>query len=805
MSTTPAPHDRDPRDRDPLDRKPDDRDPDGRDPHRRDPYEGFPGSVGRTFGASTPAWTDRVRPREGAPNVIVVLIDDMGYSDIGPFGSEIPTPTLDRLAATGVKLANYHTMPLCSPARAALLTGLNPHRVGYSFVANADPGFPGYGMEVAGDIPTLAELLHDAGYATYAVGKWHLTRDSASNAADNRANWPLQKGFDQYYGVLEGLTSLFHPHQLVRDNSPLDIVEFPDDYYYTDDITDQAIAMVKSLRAHDADKPFFLYLAHNAVHGPLQAKPEDLARHRGRYDAGWDELRTTRFARQLAAGHFPPGTELPARNGELGHDVGPWDELDDVQRRLYARYMEVYAAMVDNVDQNLGRLTDTLAALGELDNTIIVFTSDNGGTGEGGAGGTRSYFSRFVHHPALPADWNPDVAREIELIGGPQSLVHYPRGWGMASNTPFRFYKGQTYAGGVRVPFVLSWPAGLPRAADDPGVRTQYQYVTDILPTLLELAGVERPLHRGPGEGQPVQSLDGVSFAPVLRSPGAASTHTEQYCEMTGNRSYYRDGWKLVTLHRSGAPYDDGEWALYDLRTDPTEIHDVAADHPDLVKELSAAWEAAAWRNGVFPLADGSGALALRGPEADRLRRPVTLLPGTPELERYRSSRLIAFRSFAVEVELDAHGATDQGVLVSHGDQGGGYSLYVEDGRLRFAYNQYGDLLEADGGRLAPGPHRITLEATAVADLKWEFRLLVDGAEGGRLGPVHQLIGMAPFQGISVGVDRKSPVSWPVHQRHRSFRYTGGLRAVTYLPGEPAPYDPETVARALREAAAAFE
>ncbi|MGW6917808.1 arylsulfatase [Kitasatospora sp. NPDC054939] len=769
---------------------------------RRDPYRGFPGTVGRTFAESVPAWPQRAAPHRGAPNIVVVLIDDMGYSDIGPFGSEIPTPTLDRIAGQGVKLTNYHTMPLCSPARAALLTGLNPHRVGYSFVANADPGFPGYGMEVAGDIPTLAELLHDQGYATYAVGKWHLTRDSASNAADGRANWPLQKGFDQYYGVLEGLTSLFHPHQLVRDNSPLDIDELPDGYYYTDDITDQAIAMVKSLRAHDADKPFFLYLAHNAVHGPLQAKPEDLARHRGRYDGGWDELRAARFARQLAAGHFPPGTELPGRNSEPGHEVGPWSALTEPERKLYARYMEVYAAMVDNVDQNLGRLTDTLEALGELDNTVIVFTSDNGGTGEDGTEGTRSYFSRFVHHPRLPADWNPDVEREIDLIGGPQSLVHYPRGWGMASNTPFRFYKGQTYAGGVRVPFVLSWPAGLPRAEDDPGLRTQYQYVTDLLPTLLELAGLPRPETR---HGQPVQELDGLPFTSVLRDPGAASTHLEQYCEMTGNRSYYRDGWKLVTLHRFGAPYDDGEWALYDLRADPTEIHDVSAEHPDLVKELAAAWEAAAWRNGVFPLTDASGALALRGPHDAELRRPLTLLSGTPELERYRSSRLISFRSFDITVDLAAHAAGDAGVLVSHGDQGGGYSLYVEDGRLRFAYNQYGELFEADGGPLAPGPHTVTVEAAAVADLKWEFRLLVDGTPTGRLGPVHQLIGMAPFQGISVGVDRKSPVSWPVYERHRSFRYSGGLRSVTYTPGEPAPYDPETVARALREAAAAFE
>ncbi len=406
------------------------------DPTRRDPYAGFPGRIGRTFADSEPSWPPRTTPGEKAPNIVVVLVDDMGYSDIGPFGSEIATPTLDTLAEEGVRLSNYHTMPLCSPARAALLTGLNPHRVGYSMVANSDPGFPGYGMEIADDIPTLAELLHDAGYATYAVGKWHLVRDSASNAADDRENWPLNKGFDQYYGVLEGLTSLFHPHQLVRDNSPLDIDEFPDDYYYTDDITDQAISMVKSLRAHDPDKPFFLYLAHNAVHGPLQAKAEDIARHRGRYDEGWDVLRTRRFAAQLAAGLLPPGTELPDRNSEAGFDVPAWDSLTEEQQRLYARYMEVYAALVDNIDQNLARLTDTLEALGELDNTIIVFTSDNGGTGEGGLEGTRSYFSRFVHHPALPGDWTPDVDRDPGLIGGPRSLVHYPRGWGMASNTP---------------------------------------------------------------------------------------------------------------------------------------------------------------------------------------------------------------------------------------------------------------------------------------------------------------------------------------------------------------------------------
>lgn len=772
------------------------------DPRRRDPYAGFTGRAGRTFAESEAAWPPHRTARPGAPNIVVVLIDDMGYSDIGPFGSEIPTPALDRLAERGLRLTNYHTMPLCSPARAALLTGLNPHRVGYSFVANVDPGFPGYAMEIAEDIPTLPQLLHDAGYATFAVGKWHLVRDSASNAADDRANWPLQKGFDRYYGVLEGLTSLFHPHQLVRDNSPLDIDELPDDYYYTDDITDEAIGMITSLRAHDADKPFFLYVAHNAVHGPLQAKADDIARHRGRYDEGWDRLRDTRFAKQIAEGLFPAGTRLPRRNFERGHEVGAWDDVPADTRELYARYMEVYAAMVDNIDHNLGRLTATLEELGELDNTIIVFTSDNGGTGEGGAEGTRAYFKRFVHHPGLPEEWNGDVDRELDLVGGPRSLVHYPRGWGMASNTPFRLYKGQTYAGGVRVPFVVSWPAGLPRDAADDGIRPQYQYVTDVLPTLLELAGLEHPAER---RGVPTQEPDGVPFTSVLADPAAPSTHLEQYSEMTGNRSYYRHPYKLVTQHRFGAPYDDGEWALYDIVRDPTETDDLAADHPDVVKELSEAWEAAAWRNGVFPLADASGALALRHPDEELLRRPVRILAGTPELERYRSAKLVSFRDFEAAIAIDRHDADDAGVLLSHGDQGGGYSVYVEDGRLWFAYNEYGVLHEIDAGPLAAGPHVVTLRAHTRPRFRWDFTVAVDGTDVAWLEGVHLLIGMAPLQGISVGVDRKSPVSWPVYERHGSFRYSGTLRAVTYTPGPSAAYDPETVIRTLREAAATYE
>ncbi|MCP2339402.1 arylsulfatase [Actinomadura rupiterrae] len=741
-----------------------------------------------------PWWPEGSAP-EGAPNVVIVLLDDMGYSDIGPFGAEIETPTLDRLAERGLRLTNYHTNPLCSPSRAALLTGLNPHRAGFGFVANADPGFPGYTFEIADDVPTLAETLRGGGYATFAIGKWHLTKDATMNDGAARSSWPTQRGFDRFYGILEGLTSLHHPHRLVRDNSPVEVDSYPDGYYLTDDLTDEAIGLLKGLRANSR-KPFFLYFAHPAVHGPLQAKPSDIAKYRGRYDGGWDALRDERFARQIANGLFPEGTALPPRNSEQFLDVPAWDSLSEKDRDLFVRYQEVYSAMVDNVDQNLGRLLATIEALGELDNTIVIFTSDNGGTGEGGIRGTRSYFAQFLSRVGLPDDWETDVARDPELIGGPRTMVHYPRGWGMSSNTPFRLYKGQTHAGGVRVPFVISWPRGL--ADEAGGVRTQFQYVTDVLPTLLDLTGVSRA-------STGVKSLDGVSFVAPLRDASALSTHPEQYAEMTGNRAYYRDGWKLVTLHRPGRPHDEDPWELYDLRTDPTETNDLAAEHPDLVKELAAAWEEAAWQNQVFPLDDGTGYLWTARPASeDAFREPVTLLPGTPHLERYRSARLVAFRDFEVDIRL-THEADTAGVLFAHGDQGGGYNLYIEDGHLWFAYNEYGVLYEVDLGTLPAGPHSLTVSATALEGYRWDFAITVDGTLAGRLGDVRMLIGMAPMQGIDVGIDRRSPVSWPLYERYGAFPYTGSLESVTYRPGAPASYDPQEVLAALRAAAAAYE
>ncbi|MYI18728.1 MAG: sulfatase-like hydrolase/transferase, partial [Acidimicrobiia bacterium] len=358
---------------------------------QRQHYPGFEGRIGRVFSTSEPWWPQKPAAPAGAPNVVIVLADDLGYSDVGCYGSEIPTPAIDTLAAAGLRYSNFHVTPMCSPTRAALLTGLNPHLAGMGFVANADPGFPGYAGELPRNQPSLAEMMRANGYATLAVGKWHLCTPADLSDAGDRNSWPLQRGFDQYYGFLEALTNFHHPHRLYEGNSAVQTDEYPEGYYLTDDLTDRAVRMIREVRLSDPDKPFFLYYAHGAVHAPLHAPAADIARHRGRYDGGWDRLREERLARQIELGIVPPGTVLPPRNTEPGEDVREWDLLSANQRKVMARYMEVYAAMIESVDRSVAAIRNTLEDLGELDNTIFVFTSDNGASREGGEWGTPSY------------------------------------------------------------------------------------------------------------------------------------------------------------------------------------------------------------------------------------------------------------------------------------------------------------------------------------------------------------------------------------------------------------------------------
>jgi arylsulfatase A-like enzyme len=767
------------------------------------PYEGFGGTVGRTFAGSESWWPERPEAPADAPNVVVVLVDDLGFADLGCYGSEIPTPNIDRLAAGGVQFTNFHVTPMCSPTRAALLTGVNPHRAGAGHVANSDPGFPGYAAEMADDVATAAEIFRDRGWHTIAIGKWHLTKDADLSDAGPRHSWPLQRGFDRYYGVLDAFTNLHHPHRLVEDNHTVEVDQYPDGYYVTDDLTDKAIAAIRLAKASRPSQPFLCYFAHIAVHAPLQCKASDLERHRGRYDAGWDVLRQERHDRQVALGLLPEGTPLPPPNHEDGDDVPPWDSLDPADQALYARYMEVYAAMVDSVDQSVGRLHAALDELGEADNTIFLFLSDNGASREGEAAGTTAYFRTLVSKNVSDIE-DADFDRErIELAGGPQALVHYPRGWAMASNTPFRLYKINTHAGGHSVPFILHWPRGQEAAEGGAGRRDQWAHVTDVLPTLCELAGIEVPTER---RGLALQPPAGTSLGAVLADPAAAHDHGSQYTEMSGHRGFYDDGWEVVTRHVPLTEFGDHEWELYHLDSDRTETRDLAAEQPDKVAELAAGWEAAARENQVYPLDEGSRLrFVVRPPYEEPLTKAVRIVAGTHTLERYRSQQLIQWRSFDVDVQL-RFATGDRGYLFAHGDQGGGYGLYIDDGdELVFVHNGYGKMAELRCGPVPDGAAAIRVAVAAPGHWLWDVVVSVDGEERGSITGLLMLGAMAPFEGINVGIDRRSPVSWAVSERHGTFPYTGALRAVSYTPGEQAPDAGTRFVELLREIGMRYE
>lgn len=768
------------------------------------PYAGFDGEVGRVFSTSTPSWPEPVRAPDRAPNIIVMLADDLGFADLGCYGSEIDTPELDRLAADGVRYTNFHVNPMCSPTRASMLTGLNHHLAGMGHVAHFDPGFPGYAMRIRENAVTMAELFRDNGWASLMVGKWHLCKDADLSEAGPRVSWPLQKGFERYYGILDGFTNFHQPHRLYEDNHAVHVDQYPDDYYFTDDLTDRAVQMISELRSSDPAKPFFLYFSHGAVHAPLQAKVTDIEKYRGAYESGWDAIRQQRYERQLELGVIPEHAVLPPRNTEERHAVQAWDDLSDTDKELFARYQEVYAAMVDNVDQNFGRLRAELEAMGEWENTIVIFTSDNGGSREGQELGTSAYFRTLLANAAPTGLDQTSIDHErLDLLGGPQTLAHYPMGWAMVSSAPFRLYKINTHQGGHQVPMIVSWPAGLAADVERGSLRTQYQHVTDLLPTLAELTGVEIPTTKA-GEALPEPA--GASFVASLADPGAESSHPEQYYEMIGHRGFYRDGWSAVTCHQPQTSFSEEQWELHHLTEDPTETNDLAAVHPEKLSELQDAWEQAAWANQVFPLDEGNNVKAIqRPPWEEDLQTGITLRPGTPTLERWRALQLINFRAWDVVVDLH-QGDGDEGILVAHGDQGGGYALAVEYGRLLYIHNGYGTMTELDAGVLAPGARQVRLAVTPAGDrLYWNLELEVDGQKVAEAADIVALTAMAPFEGIDVGIDRRSPVSWRLYEAHGPFAYTGTIEQVRYVPGELSPFAGQLWLDMLKDAGTKFE
>ncbi len=727
----------------------------------------FEGTIGRTIADSEPWFDEAPHPGAQAPNVVVVLLDDTGFAQFGCYGSDIDTPNIDALAANGAQFTNFHVTPLCSPTRASLLTGRSQHAVGMRSVSNFRTGFPNQLGHISNHAATVAEVLRGEGYATFCVGKWHLAPMEQCSAAGPFDQWPLARGFDRFYGFLEGETDQFHP-ELVCDNHPIEPPNGPEDgYHLSEDLIDQLLKMVSDSKGVRPDRPFFAYVPFGATHAPHQAPASYLEKYRGRYDEGWDVVRRRWFERQLALGVVPEGTELAPRNP----GVEAWDDLPENQQKLACRLQEAFAAFLDHTDDQIGRLVEGLRHLGQLDNTVLVVLADNGASQEGGPFGVMhemKFFNGIFETPDEAID-------KIDDIGGPHSHTNYPWGWAQCGNSPFKWYKQNTHEGGVHVPLVVHAPGRIDAAAK--GLRDQFVNVSDIVPTIYELVGVTPPSSYRGIEQLPVT---GRSFASALTDPSAPSANTLQYFEMAGSRALVAgegaDRWKAVCKHTAGADYDTEPWELYHLSSDWSECNDLAADQPDKLADLIERWWQEAERHGVLPLDDRT--LGLFGarfrpnsphPEDRRYvyRPPMSPMPS-------QASAAIGGRSFDLTARI-RRGDGDEGVLFATGTENSGIAVFVQNDKLVVDYNAFDDhvVLESDPD-VPTGDVVLTVQIRRSDGMAGSMAVMIDGEPAGT-AELPLFMRMISSVGPSVGYDHGSAVS----TRYASpFAFTGTLHDV---------------------------
>lgn len=746
---------------------------------RPDPARGPGGPViGRTTADSTPFHPARPRPA-GAPNVVVVMLDDVGFGQLGSFGSEVETPHLDALAADGLRYNRFHVTAMCSPSRAAMLTGRNAHQVGIGFLADMPSGYPGYHGRLPADAATVARVLKDEGWSTMAVGKWHLTPRNDRSAAGPFDTWPLGVGFEKYYGFLHGDANQWTP-TLVRDNSPTTQPRTAEEgYHLTEDLVDEALAMVTDTRNAAPDKPFFLYFAPGVAHAPHQAPAEWIEKYKGRFDDGWDVIRERVFARQLAEGVVPEGTELPERP----EWVQAWADLSEEERGLYARFAEAHAGFVTHFDHHFGRFMAGLRDLGVDENTLVILTSDNGASAEGGRVGSINEH-RFGFSVA---DSLADNLAAADEIGGHRSYNHYPWGWAWMGNTPFKLWKRYAWLGGTRTPLLLRPPGGAGEAAGQ--VRDQFAHLVDLFPTILEVCGVEAPEVVG---HVPQTPLEGRSLVPSFTDP-AAEARSTQYFEILGSRSIVHDGWKATTDHVSGGvldedaylvgsrDFDEDRWCLYRFDDDFAEARDLADEHPDVVAELERVWWAEAERNQVLPMTD-----SLYGhlPGMERPLWPVgqdvTVHPGGRPVADEQVPSLSMGTLVEADVEVPADGGA--GILAAMGDWSNGWALAVDEGRPVFWLNNVSTPSEVRCPTVLPaGRHRVGFRFDGGTA---EGVLVLDGTEVAR-APLPGGLGASGLQigggGLRLGHDEGFPVSTAYQP---PFAWTGTLHSVRFAgPG----------------------
>ncbi|MGY1755098.1 arylsulfatase [Blastococcus sp. SYSU D01042] len=760
-----------------------------------EPGTTFPGTISRTTDGSTPAWPQPVRAVPGAPNVLIIVLDDTGYGQLGCYGSPIATPNLDELAANGLLYTDMHTTALCSPSRSCIVTGRNHHANAMAAINEIATGFPGYNGNIPFENGFLSEMLLQHGYSTYLVGKYHLLPSEQESAAGPFDRWPLGRGFERFYGFLGGDTSQWHP-ELVHDNHQVDPPRTPEEgYHLTEDLADRAIDFIADAKQVAPHKPFYLHLCPGATHAPHHVPREWADRYAGAFDDGWDAYRERVFERQKQLGIMPADAELSRRDP----DVPDWAELSPETRRLYSRMMEVFAGFLSHTDHHIGRVLDFLRETGELDNTLVMLVSDNGASAEGGPTGTPNELQFFNNAPE-PLD---DVLAKLHELGSETTFNHYAWGWTWAGNTPFRRWKRETYRGGVSDPFVVHWPAGIAARGE---LRTQFAHIIDIVPTVLEVLGIEPPRTI---RGVTQAPLHGTSFAYTFDAPDAPTRHRTQYYEMLGHRAIDSDGWRAVcpwpgpSFSEAGKPFgvpisqadladlDAHHWELYHVAEDVTENRDVADRHPDKLIELIAQWYVEAGKYDVLPI-DGSGTARMmtERPQVAESRDTYVFRPRTSAVPYFAGPRVLN-RPHSITADVELTGDAN-GVLLAQGSGVGGWSFYLIDGRPHYAHNY-----------LARRIHRVSAAEAVPAgrhSLRFEFEPTgrPDFAQGrGAPGRAQlyvdgDLVAQQEFEvtipiiinpgALSCGADPGSPVT-PDYRA--PFRFTGKLHTVTVdLSGE---------------------
>jgi arylsulfatase A-like enzyme len=767
----------------------------------------FKGTVNVDIRDSVPDWDPYQPPKapDGAASVVYVVLDDVGFSALSSYGGPIATPNIDRIAADGVRYTQWHTTALCSPTRSCLLTGRNHTRNSMACITEAAVGFPNASGTIPPENGMLPEILGEQGWNTYMVGKWHLCPTVEMNLASTRRNWPSGRGFERWYGFLGAETNQWYP-DLVYDNHPVEQPKSPEDgYHFTEDITDKALQFIKDAKSVAPDKPFFLYYAPGAAHAPHQVGKEWADKFKGQFDMGYEVMREQTLARQKKLDIVPADTELPpinpigtfeTRTGPAGQPfppleyTKPWASLSDGEKRLFARMAEVYAGFLAHADHHIGRLLDYLEESGQRENTMVIVVSDNGASGEGGPNGSVNE-NKFFN--GVPDDLESNLAM-LDKLGGPETYNHYPNGWAMAFNTPFKMWKRYEFNGGTADPCIISWPGAT--AGGKGELRHQYHHAIDIMPSILDVLGVEPPEVI---KGHTQSRIDGVSMRYTIDDPSAPSARKTQFYSMLGSRGIWHDGWKAITTHPtiSGwSHFNDDTWELYHVDTDRSESHDLAAEQPDKLRELVNLWYAQAGDNSAFPLDDRSALeiIITPRPQLTAARQRYVYFPDTAEVPEQQAVN-IRNRSFTIGALVDLPGKDAAGVLFAQGAYFGGHALYVKDNRLHYVNNFVG-LLEqkVDATEDLPMGEGLLLSASFDKDgedppnVAAGILSLYYGDQKVGEARIKTQPGMFSLagEGLCVGRDSGAPVTSD-YAGNEGGRFTGGTikRVVVDVSGDP--------------------